>query len=240
MGTITLCTGAVKTGKSTLAVYLALRSYRRVLFKWFIATQIFHREAEKPLLYSNIPLKAKYVPLTTDILLRKVRINYGSVVLLDEASLIADSQLIKDNKINKQLLKFFKLFGHYSKGGTLIIDTQSISDLHYSIKRCLSSFVYIYNTFKAFPFFLKMRVLEQRYSDDGSIISTETADITENLKTVFVPKRIWKKFDCYCYSSLTDHLPIFNYVTDYSKENYLKTKSIPSFRDWSEDDEKES
>ena len=101
-GTITVCTGAVKTGKSTLAVYLALRSFRRIHFKWKIVSH-FKKDIEEPLLYSNIPLNTNYVPITTDILLRKVRIHKKSVVLLDEASLIADSQFIRDNKVNLQV-----------------------------------------------------------------------------------------------------------------------------------------
>lgn len=236
-GTITVCTGAVKTGKSTLAVYLALRSYRRIHFRWKIVSK-FKQGTEEPLLYSNIPLNCDYVPITTDILLRKQRINYKSVVLLDEASLIADSQFIRDNKVNLQLLKFFKLFGHFSRGGSLILDTQSISDLHYAIKRCVNNYCYIYKTVKVIPFFLFMYVLEQRYSDDGSIISVEKDDIQEHLKRVLVPKKTWKMFDTYCYSSMSDSLPSVSSVVD-GKSKSLKTKNIPSFRDWSqfEDDE---
>lgn len=233
-GTITLCTGAVKTGKSTLAVYLAIRNYRKSLYSYYVSKYLFRRDVEKPLLYSNIPLKCDYVPLTTDVLLRKVRISYKSVVLLDEASLVADSQMIKDGEVNKQLLKFFKLFGHYSKGGSLIIDTQSISDLHYAIKRCINSYIYIERTYKVFPFVLAMKVIEQRYSDDGSIVSTEDSDISERLKTIIVPKRVWKKFDTYCYSLLTDNKP--RYVTKIKRKDVqsLKSVNIPSFRDWSD------
>ena len=63
----------------------------------------------EPLLYSNIPLSCPYVPLTKELLLRKKRFVYGSTVLISEASLVADSQLIKDKVINERLLKFFKL-----------------------------------------------------------------------------------------------------------------------------------
>lgn len=236
LGTITMCTGAVKTGKSTLAVHLALKSYRSVLFRYRICKYILHRDIEKPLLYSNIPLKCNFVPLTTDILLRKVRIARKSVVLIDEASLVADSQLIKDNVVNMQLLKFFKLFGHYSHGGSMIIDSQSISDLHYSIKRCLNNYIYIYRTYRVFPFFLAMKVVEQRYSDDGSIVSTQTGDVTENLKTVIVPKNVWKKFDTYCYSVLTDNKYLYADEVDSSLLVDLKSNNIPSFRDWMDKD----
>lgn len=228
LGTITVCTGAVKTGKTTLAVHLALKSYKKACFAHKIRA-LFDKKAEKPLLYSNIPLAVPYVPVTTDMLLRKVRIVSKSVVLLDEASLVADSQLIKDNVINTQLLKFFKLFGHSSHGGSLIVDTQSISDLHFAIKRCIANYCYIQRTYRFLPFFLCMDVIEQRYSDDGTVISNQTDDVDNNLRRVLVPKSVWKKFDTYCYSILTDSLPM------YKKEvvaDTLKTVKIPSFRDW--------
>lgn len=230
LGTITVCTGAVKTGKTTLAVHLALRSYRKEMLRWRIA-KLFHREGQRPLLYSNIPLSVPYVAVTTELLLRKVRVVPKSVVLLDEASLVADSQMIKDNNINMQLLKFFKLFGHASHGGTLIIDTQSISDLHYAIKRCINQYLYIKKTYSFMPFFLCMDVVEQRYSDDGAVVAAETKDLDEITKRVILPKSVWRKFDTYCYSAMTDHL-----VCDISERTAttLKQKHIPSFRDWSD------
>lgn len=230
LGTITVCTGAVKTGKTTLAVYLAVKSYKKALRAWRIG-RLFDRSCPQPLLYSNIPLSIPYVPVTTDILLRKVRIVPKSVMLLDEASLVADSQLIKDNVVNKQLLKFFKLYGHYSHGGTLVLDTQSISDLHYAIKRCINNYLYIQRTYQFFPFVLAMNVLEQRYSDDGTVISADTKDTDDNVKRVLVPKSTWRKFDTYCYSVLTDNLPFSDKEI---QADTLKAVKIPSFRDWSD------
>lgn len=233
LGTITVCTGAVKTGKSTLAVHLALRSYRKVLFMWKIQ-HLFDKSIPKPLLYSNIPLAMDYVPVTTDILLRKTRTVPKSVMLLDEASLVADSQLIKDGVINNRLLLFFKLYGHSTHGGTIVLDTQSLSDLHYSIRRCCNQYLYITRTAKFVPFFLIMDVIEQRYSDDGTVIAAQTDDVQDNVKHVLVPKRTWRYFDTYCYSVLTDDKPIDARVVDGSAGS-LKTIHIPSFRNWKED-----
>ena len=234
LGTITVCTGAVKTGKTTLAVSLACRAYRKELFSYKIRS-LFNHDLEKPLLYSNIPLNMEYVPVTTNILLRKERIVPKSVMLLDEASLVADSQYIKDNVVNMQLLKFFKLFGHYSHGGSLIIDTQSISDLHYAIKRCINNYLYIQRT-RSVPLFLIMDVIEQRYSDDGTVLSTQTEDVDNTLRHTIISKKVWSKFDTYCYSVLTDKKPINNAVID-GREHTLKTMNIPSFRDWTEKEE---
>lgn len=235
IGALALITGGVKCGKSTFSVALVRREYkarvRATKFKNFFA-KIFRKPLrELPLVYSNVPLAMPYVPLTDDLLLRKKRFVYGSVIYVQEASLVADSQLIKDMDINQRLLLFNKLIGHETKGGCLIYDTQSISDVHYSIKRCLSEYFYIHHLTKWIPFFLIAHVEENRYSDDGSVISTQNEDIENKLKKVIIPKRTWKYFDTYCYSILTDDLPVENKKVDNNiHTDDLKAKKILSFR----------
>ena len=151
IGSLSLVSGGVKTGKTTLAVYLATREYRKALIRWYVR-KAFGVKEEKPLLYTNIPLKQPHVLLDKDYLLRNKRFNYKSVILISEASLFADSQLIKNQDINEQLLLFNKLIGHETKGGKLIYDTQQIQDCHYSIKRSLSSYFYIHHINKFVPF----------------------------------------------------------------------------------------
>ena len=52
-------------------------------------------------------------------------------------------------------------------------------------------------------------------------------DVENKLRRVIVPKSTWKKFDCYCYSSLTDDLPVENKVVEASD---LKARKILSFK----------
>lgn len=229
-----LITGGVKAGKSTFSCALALSKYksqvRKVRFANFFR-RIFRKELfEKPLLYSNVPLKCEYVPLTDDLLLRKQRFVYRSVIYAQEASLIADSQLIKDLDINQRLLLFNKLIGHETKGGYLIYDTQSINDNHYSIKRCISEYFYIHDTIKWIPFVLLCHVRELRYSDDGQEINVYEGDVEESMRTVLISKRIWKMFDAYCYSVLTDPLPVASDVVEGRELLDLKARKIVSFR----------
>lgn len=236
LNSLVMVTGGVKCGKSTLSVHMAISTYkrnlRRVKFKNFFR-KIFHKpQLELPLLYSNVPLAIKYVPVTRDMLLRRERFVYGSVVYIQEASLVADSQLIKDKDLNNQLLLFFKLFGHESKGGTCILDTQCIGDVHYSLKRSLSEYFYVHHLVKWIPFFLIAYVVEDRYSDDGTIITTETRDTEETLKKVIIPKKSWKYFDCYSYSVLTDDLKVSKSVVNNNLQTIdLKAYNIVSFRD---------
>lgn len=235
IGSLCLVNGGVKCGKSTLSVSIVLSEYRsrvrKVKFLNFFR-KIFHKPLkELPLIYSNVPLACPYVELDDDLLLRKKRFVYGSVIYCQEASLVADSQLIRDMDINQRLLLFNKLIGHETKGGVLVYDTQCINDLHYSIKRCLSNYIYIHHLVKWVPFFLIAYVEENRYSDDNSVVNVQDKDIEDKLKRVIIRKKTWKYFDCYCYSVLTDDLEVKKDIVNNSlKTKDLKARKIFSFR----------
>lgn len=231
IGCICLITGGVKTGKSTLAVATATYEYRKALFNWYISKffcKLFRKPIpEMPYFYSNVPIKVKnYVPLELKHLLREKRFHYKSVVYLQEASLLCDSQLIKDKDLNNKLMLFFKLFGHETHGGKLIIDTQSICDTHYSLKRSLSNYIYIHHI-KKIPFFIICYVRELMHSEDNSTINVVTKDVESDLKRIIISKRVWKKFDCYSLSSFTDFLDKDGKIV---RINKLKVNEMVSFR----------
>ena len=232
-GCMTLVTGGVKTGKSTLSVYMAIKRYKRnkrqIRFLNILRKIIFKPALEEPLLYSNIPLGVPYVKLTKKLIERKARFRYGSVIYINEASLFADSQMIKDMDLNERLLMFNKLIGHELLGGYIIYDTQAIVDVHYSIKRCLSNYFYIHHLTKWIPGFLIAHVRECVYSEDGSVTNVHDKDVEEDLKRVLIPKRVWKKFDAYCYSFATDSLPVYDKVQKPTKD--MKVKQLVSFND---------
>jgi len=235
VGALALVTGGVKCGKSTMSVAIVRKEYkarrRSVKFKNFFRKLFNKPLIEMPLVYSNVPLAMPYVPLTDDLLLRKKRFVYGSVIYVQEASLVADSQLIRDMDINERLMLFNKLIGHETKGGVIIYDTQCIGDVHYSLKRCVSNYFYIHHLVKWIPFFLIAKVQECRYSDDGSTITVSNEDAENTLKSVIISKRNWKYFDCYCYSILTDDLPVEkNIVYNNIRTFDLKANKILSFR----------
>lgn len=237
-----LVTGAVKSGKSLLSVHLALKEYRKARFGYYIKKSILSifglgKQVEKPMLYTNIPIaKVKYNILTKEILTRKVRVPYGSIVLLDEASLIADSMMYQDKKINNELMTFIKLYAHMTKGGKLIIDTQSISDLHFSFKRCLNSYLYIYSRLKL-PFITVMSVREMVYSDDNSMVNNFSEDIELSMRKIIILNSTYKKYDCYAYSTFTDYKDVYvNYDVEKKlpKED-LKVYQLVSFQDFAKE-----
>ncbi len=242
--TIVMITGAPKTGKSLLSVYMCYQQLKKARFKWHlkrILSIIFRKKftCEKPQLYSNIPLKIKggYIPLTKDMLLRKEKIIDKSVVYLGEFSLVASSRLgqrygVKNNidydSINEELLLFTKLCGHQFNG-KVIVDSQCISDVHYSIKRVLSNYFYIHHS-KNLPFFKLLFIQEMRYSDDNSTLNVNDIDKENNLRWFLIPKRkYYKMYDYRCYSSFTDDLTS-NSTPQYPSN--LKANNIVSFCDY--------
>lgn len=242
-----LVSGAVKSGKTLLSVHLAIKQYKKNLrrhkLRAFFLTCLGQKNSIPlpPMLYSNIPLaKIRYNNLTKDIIEQKVRIPNQSVVLVDEISLLADSFLYQDKKINNSLMRFFKLFAHYSHGGTLIVDTQSLSDCHFTLKRCIGSYLYIYERIKL-PFISILKVREIAYSEDNSMISVSNQDIELEMRKVIVFNTSYKKYDCYCYSIFTDHK---DFKVCYTKDiksyrDDLKAYKLVSFQDFAKDINKE-
>lgn len=243
--------GGVKTGKSLVCVMLAIKQYRMNVIK--VAILNFFRKVankvrsikdkpiiplrERPMLYSNMPLnRVKYNDLTLDIILRKVRIPYKSVVLIDEASLLADAMsgaiTTKDKKerfdyVNENLTLFIKLFGHATRGGSCFYNSQQIIDLHFAFKRCTSTYLFISKN-KKYPFFCLLDVRECVHSEDGDTVNTIQQDVDVDAKPLFVSKRYYKYYDRYYLSVLTDKLPVqVNYdVIKYIKHKDMKAKQV--------------
>lgn len=237
-GCLILVSGSVKSGKSTFALHLARSQYRKNLRAWrldYILCKITRKELpEKPLLYSNIPLAMPHVRLTKDLLSRKSRFAYHSVVYINEASLVVDNQLYQDKDLSERVKLLVKLFGHevHSGGGRLILDTQAIGDVSIEVRRTLSEYFYIHHIVKWLPGFILAYVREERYSEDGTTVNSYNEDLEDSLRKVLIPKSIWKKFDSCCFSALTDNLPVENREVENPKFD-LKCNDILSFRDYS-------
>ena len=248
-----LVTGGVKCGKSYVSVWLAVRQYKRAKRKahvqnFFIRflvnpfSKLFKKEPFKlkeiPMLYSNMRLRnIRYNLLTLDIIYRKVRIPVGSVVLIDEVSLFADSMLVmtkryQQEKLHEKLMLFIKLFGHYC-GGYLIINTQALGDCAFEFKRCISSYLWIQSKRK-FPFFSLLQVRELVYSDDSNVVNNFSQDSEVDNRPLFVLNKYMKYYDYRCYSIFTDGLEMqVNYdnpVLD--KHDSCKTEVLLSLQEY--------
>ena len=220
---VTLISGAVKTGKSWLSVKLAIKMYKKNLFLWYLKKpinwlklKVFKTIKEmplKPVLYSNIPLRnVKYVLITDTLIFeRKTKLPTDSVVLLDEVSLLADSLMIYNNDFNNLLKDFIKLFAHANGNNAyLIMNTQSLDDCHFNIKRCIGSYLYIYRTIK-FPFISCMKVREM-LSINGETLNVSGTDFEETCINYLIGNRYHKYYDSRCYSPLTDKFDWYNHT----------------------------
>lgn len=234
-GNLILVTGGVKSGKTLLSLYLAIKRYKSILFKTKVVNffrKIFKKSLiDLPLFYSSIPVGIDYVPIDKDILTLKKRVIWNSVMFVDEASLFADSQLKENSSTNNNLLLFNKLCAHFGLA-CLVYNTQCIGDVHYSIKRSLSNYFYVHHSRKCLllPFVI-LYVQEFRYSDDGSVVSVSgVKDLEETLKRVIIPKSIFKKYDSRCYRKIIEDLQPSYKVVKMFKNSKLTCDEIISFR----------
>lgn len=221
-GNLTLVTGGVKTGKTQLSVCLVYKQYKKQVRKWKRSCKKAQRKfapmPEKPLIYSNMPIGKfgmEYAPLTLDLIMGKKRFRYGSVIYYNEASLIAGSKDIKDEELNDHLLQFFKLCAHFTKGGYVFLDTQSPQDVHYTIKRSLSTYYDIQKRI-TLPFVSLIVLRENKLVDGENTVAIDTQidpqdKVTEGgKKWYFRPllNKWWKYYDQYAYVSLVESKPV--------------------------------
>jgi len=224
LGCVTLITGAVKTGKSLLGVWLSQKKYKHIHRVWWFKTHVFKKKIEEPLYYTNtfvtfghynpfkpITKRNKRHKLDKNIrlielehLLRLKRFNYKSVIYVDESSLMSDNQDYKNEIRNATLSMFNKLIGHETRGGYLFYDTQAVEDNHYSIKRVVSNYHFIQKSINLF-FFRILYVREMISKDYGE--NNFDDDIETTMRKVIVGRWWYKHYDCYYFSYLTDKLP---------------------------------
>lgn len=250
--------GASGVGKTSTGIYkskkycnFANRLYRRR--KWFydkFKKGKYPKYFEQPLLYSTQPIyddikKGKlykyYRPLTTDIIYRKKRPNYRSILFEGETSLIANSLDYKDIILSQQLSLHLKLLRQELRGSyrsifgrsypNLITETQSKNDNHFSYDRSITSVLYLCKS-KTIPFFKIIWCRDMLLID--SVENTFNDDIKEDnsIRWFLLPKKVFKWYDSYCYAVLTDDLPKQDY-----KNNIFVFRScfeIPTFHEWKE------
>ena len=234
--------GGVKTGKSLVTVMLAVKQYRRNVIKAHIRNffkriinafrklrnfgklkrgkkcKPYLKYDEMPMLYSNMPLyNVKYNALNMDVLLWNVRIPHKSVVIIDEATLLADSMtgMMKSkemkerfDEINEVLTLFLKTYGHQTHGGACFYNSQQVIDLHFAFKRCTSTYLFVAKNRK-FPFFCLLDVRELVHDETGDVMNTIEKDVDVDNKPLFVSKRWYKYYDRYYLDVLTKRLPLY-------------------------------
>ena len=77
---------------------------------------------------------------------------------------------------------------------------------------------------------MKLQVRELIYSAENASTNVFNEDAEDSTKNIYISKRIWKKFDSYCYSIFTDNLPVEKSVIKLNKNDCLKTDEILQIR----------
>ena len=240
---IVMINGGVGSGKTLTAVWLAIRSYKKSVRIW--KRKNFFRllfgkqpKQEKPMLYSNIPLfNIDFVLLNQDLIERKVRFNFGSIVLISESSLIANSQDFKRKDLpylNDYLTEFLKLIRHelhgsyrsmFGLGGTipnLICETQSKNDNHFAFDRCITQVMFISKSYNL-PFFKLQHCRDLLLYEGVENVINDDVKEDKSFKWYLIPKSRFKNYDSYAYSFLTDSLQNYdNYIHIEQKRNERK------------------
>jgi len=215
---VCLVTGGVKTGKSKLCVNLSTKDYKRKHRVWFFKKYILHKDIEEPLYYTNVFVtfgrkkngrykKHKFDKniryITLEHFNRNYRFNYGSVIYVQECSLLADNMDFNNKERNVDLSLFNKLIAHETRGGVLYYDTQSILDSHYSIKRVCSTYLFIEKRLN-FLLFDILFVREMINNENG--VNAFNDDVETTMRKVLIPFWYNYKYDRYEFSYLTDDL----------------------------------
>lgn len=234
--------GTLGSGKSNLSVCIAERQYKKnlrsVKRRNFIRKIFKKPPHELPLLYTNMKLsKIPFVLVTPELLRREgVRFRYKSVLLIDEVSLLADQMCFKDIKLNEELSEFFKLFRHETRGGYCIVNSQSISDCHYSLKYSLADYIYIHSKIRL-PFFSILKIQERTYNADNSSVQANEGDIEDNTKLICVLNKYFKHYDTYYLSIFTDSYEVYDKISYYDKKDrkkgFLKADTLITFKELS-------
>ena len=248
---VVMINGCIGSGKSLLSVKIACSSINKAHGIWWRRTHIYSKifrkmkDEEEPLLYSNIPVKNRfYVPLDNDILLRNKRMNYHSVLLIDESSLLATSLDYKDKDLSEELSLFLKLVRHSVRGSyrniwgsypNVIVNTQSKNDNHYAFDRTINQVLFLTKSI-TIPFFKVVWCRDLLLID--SVVNDFEDDIKESIATrwYLIPKKYFKKYDSFAYEFLTRDKEKVLQCEAYSNIDIKDVEKfyIPSFHNWKE------
>lgn len=214
--TVIAFVGGLGSGKTLLSVKYAIRLYKRQLRRYYI-NRLLGRRMDKPLLYSNIPIrlsrKVWATQLTADHLLLRSRIKEGSVVMIDEIGSFASQWDYNDVNIKDNFDEFIRFFRHYV-GGYLVVNDQAVGNILINIRRRLNS-VYYLMRFRRFWKLYTVRIRHVSVSDD--IMTVENEDTEDNTSLLIGLLPIYKYYESRCYRHRYDRVI---YSNDVMHDNY--------------------
>ena len=211
--TVALYTGGLGSGKTLVGVTDSIRLLRRNRLKiWWYNLLPWHKtKKEKPMLYSSIPIriskKEMSIDLKTEHITLTERLNEKSVVFIDEVGLFLNSFVtVVNNKNVKTVEEFATLFRHYTKGGYLVMTTQSTAKCNYVIRYCCNE-AYVLSDFNTIPLIHTIYWHNIRHitlTDDIKTIEEGNAEDNGSIHFGFFGRR---KYDTYAFSERYNTVP---------------------------------
>ena len=229
--TVICYTGGLGAGKTFVSVQKAIKILKRNRFNLKVMKLLKpkqYKDVLMPELYSSIPIRisknewAKV--LTIEHLLLQERLIPKSVVLIDEVGSFASQFDYKNKNIipRSSFDEFVRLFRHYTLGGTLIVNDQSILNVVLQIRRRINR-VYVLQGFRKILFFWKVYTRNISTSDEIINISTEQLEKSYNTLWGFKFSRL-KNYDTYCYYVRYLNVPL----CAFEEYNILESKRLLS------------
>lgn len=227
--TIIGLTGGLGTGKTLIGVEKAISLLKKARFKWWIDNHIFlwKKKREKPLLYSNIPIRISKKEWATELteqhLLLQEKIIEKSIVFMDEIGAYASQWDYNNPNAKETFDEFIRLFRHYTKGGYLIATEQCSENIILTVRRRINTVNNLLHFKKFLGIFYLVKVRKISISEEIKTIEQQNAE--DNMRTKFgllLGKR--KMYDTYCYSERYKTVPTGqnNLYNDYKKFTLMK------------------
>lgn len=220
--TVLCFTGGLGSGKTYMAVRMAIKFYNKQKTKYFFGKLLGVKKwQDKPYLISNIPIKIKGKQyshvLTREHLLLQRDIPEKAIVLIDEVGQVASQYDYDNPNVMCEIQELIRFYRHYTDG-KLILTDQSSSNIVVPIRRRIN-YIYCLNNFRRWlkiaPFFkVDVSCLEvtEEQLDNVSQIQTQEQGIIlkkELKKPYFCGYLPYNKkkghYDSRCYSIRYNH-----------------------------------
>lgn len=214
-------TGAPGTGKTNEMVNMSIKLLKHVrrsvkkqnrkIARYNIFNKDKQEYLEKPLLYSNIPIKISKkewsVKLKMEHITLNERISYKAITVITELGKIVSRYDHKNPNVADNIDEFVSLYRQFTKGGYFLCDDQSSDNAEVDIRRRLGTIINMLH-FNKFWFFYWVKMRNITISEDIKTIEEESAEDNYRKRLGFFIGK--PRYDTYAFSERYSTVPYGN------------------------------